>query len=374
MRFPKHLLPAATLLGGLVILLIGMFFFADRRNSDPRVQDPRPWLEGILLQAHGKVFVPPSFRPLIPERFHPLLADRSSTEAALGSIPAFSRLNREQHFSVVLLDSRPASVPLAEFLQDSPLWTLSAVSPWGYVFQTSGGKVDHPAGPNSWDPPWVISPKNRALWFLGTASSLAAIHQAAEAKRLLASVEETHLLPSLCLSGKASLEAESGNWREAKKLAAQAVGKDPANVASSMILTRALIECGEAGDALVQARALSEAYPDDAAILFLRARAANAANATSEEIEVLLRLVHRNEAQQQPLGASLAYLAQAYAKNGQRGLALTTFERALRCPEMNGDQKKMLTGIMDHLMPAQASTPSLPPPGNKSSDSSRATR
>lgn len=359
MRLPKHPLLAPILFCGFATLIVGTLFVKGKREiPDIRLKDPRVWLENVL-QPGRKVFVAPFFLPFAPEGFNSLRGDRSETDSALESPAKFQSLNRKKHFSAVLLDSYPASIPLAKSLSDSPLWILTDISPWGYLFKHAELNAEPPRSPK-WDIPWATSPKNRTLWLLGTASSLASINRTVEAKRLIDLAEKTGAEPSLCLSGRASLAAGSGNWEEARTLAEQAVKKDRSNVTARMILTRALIECGDAVEALDQARLLSAEYPDDVAVLFLYARAANASNSNSEEINALLRIVHRNELQSQPLGASLAYLAQAYAKTGQRSKALTAFQRALKSPEMTEGQKRMLSEFMDHLMPEQESSSVLP--------------
>ena len=56
-------------------------------------------------------------------------------------------------------------------------------------------------------------------------------------------------------------------------------------------------------------------------------------------------------AQHQQLGASLTYLGQAYARDGDRGNALRSFQEAVSQPELNQEQCALLYHLIDHLTP-----------------------
>ena len=55
--------------------------------------------------------------------------------------------------------------------------------------------------------------------------------------------------------------------------------------------------------------------------------------------------------QHQQLGASLTYLGQAYARNGERAQAMRTFQEALSQPELNEEQRALLNHLIEHLRP-----------------------
>jgi tetratricopeptide (TPR) repeat protein len=133
-------------------------------------------------------------------------------------------------------------------------------------------------------------------------------------------------------------------------LANESLVKDRTNTAARTIQVRALIECDRGDEALEQVRRLVEKSPNQES-LFLLARAANAASDQVEEISALNRLVALGAKDHQPLGASLTYLGQAYAKNGERGEALRAFQKAIEAPELSGDQRKMIKELMDHIAP-----------------------
>jgi len=360
MHFSTRSVIVAALAGTFIIVISVICFVSERpQKIDSRLTNPSYLLEGIL-KSRTSVFLSPSFLPYVPKSSEALIPSIKEADAALASTSAFFRLNREKHFSIVLLDAHPASNHLAIGLLDSPLWVLADVTPWGYLFRPIGSPAWHPPEPNQCFASWS-SPSDMTLWLIGTASCLAAIKHLDEAKGLLEIAETTHSYPSLVLTGKASLAAQSGNWEESRRLAEESISKDRSNIPPRLILIRSLIECGNSNDALTLARKLFDEHPKDIEVLFLYARAASSANSNSEEIEALLRLVNLLQDQKQPSGAALAYLAQAYAKNGRRSDALMSFQKALNSPDMTDEQKHSIEEIMDHLMPAGKSSTPLPP-------------
>ena len=137
-------------------------------------------------------------------------------------------------------------------------------------------------------------------------------------------------------------------------LAGEAVAKDSANDAAREILIRALTESNRPDEALSEARNLVQRQKNTES-LFLLARAANAANSGDDEIASLQELVSLARKGNQPLGASLTYLGQALAKNGQRGEALRAFHEALTAPELTDEERKMIRQLAEHITPDQSS-------------------
>ena len=331
-----------------------------KKNSNQVTVDalsPLPRIQGILKQGKA-VFLSPEFPNLLPHdsrRQIPSLGE----SIACRDITSFYRLNRERHFSAIFLGIRPSSLPLVRELLSSPLWVLGEVLPGGYLFL--------PAGSAAWSiPEAALLEKDfpqadlRAEWLTGTASSLIAIGHHGEADQLLAMAETTQCKKPLVLATRASLEASRGDWNQALEFSRESLRRDHSNLMARMIEIRALSECGRADEALDKARLLVEASGNQETF-FLLARAANAAHANQEEIDALQHLVALARGAGQPLGASLTYLGQAYAKQGNRGEALRTFQEAFATPELTGEQRLLLRGIMDHLMEGEKSSSSLPP-------------
>ena len=365
MSFVKKPIFTTAILGLLAVGLLLAFL----RNHSQRPTDPRLASPTLLLQELGKsglpVFITPEFLPFISslpaaeKEFFPSLSDSEKASLANSS---FWRLNREKHYSALLIGVTPASRPLANSLLDSSLWLLSDVSPWGYLLRPN---VE---GTLAWQLPsqqelektWP-GVSDRALFLILTAANLEAIDHLSDAESLLTLAAATHQHPSLLLSTQASIAASRGHWNEAVTLANKALGKDRSNRPAREILIRALIESGQTDEALEQAHELIKRNGEDETTLFLLARTANAAHSRQEEIKALERLVEVGQKDRQPLGASLTYLGQSYAKNGQRSNALRTLQQALLAPELTEDERKEIRDVMDHLMQGNVSSSTLPP-------------
>jgi hypothetical protein len=334
-----------------------------RSEMDARLDSPASLLQ-TLVQSGAPVFITPEFLPCIaplPPPQRALFPTASDSESASREKSLFWKLHRETNFSTLLIGASPAWKPLTFSLLNSPLWVLTDVSPWGYLFKPKNAGVA----------PWQIPseeelqtqwPHNsdRARFLILTAGSLAAINRLPEAEQLLAKADSLHKLPTLLLGTKASIAASRGHWEEAMTLAKSSLHADSDNRAAQEILIRALIETGHDDEALNQAINLVARDGENTDTLFLLARAANAANSDKEEIEALVRLVAVARSKKQPLGASLTYLGQAYAKQGDRGEALRTFQQASVAPELSEQQRKMIRDIMDHLMEGDRSSSTLP--------------
>jgi tetratricopeptide (TPR) repeat protein len=341
----------------LLSLLLRTHLRAERERCLTKALSPLPRIDEIL--KNGKpVLLSPEFLAHVPKerlpQVPPLREILECRDAA-----SFYRINRDHHFSAVFLGIRPSFLPLAKTLLASPLWILSDVFPGGYLFL--------PAGSVPWCLPNESSlktkfpnPKIRAEWMIRTASSLIAIGYADEAEQLLAMAARVNSKTSLLKATQASLAASRGNWNEALRLSQEALRYDHGNLMAVMIEIRALTECNRNDEALDRARRLV-AKTENQETLFLLARAANGANSSADEIESLQRLVSLSRSEGQPVGASLTYLGQAYAKRGDRGEALRTFQEAIATPELTDEQRRLLRGIMDHLMQGDTPSSSLPP-------------
>jgi tetratricopeptide (TPR) repeat protein len=311
-----------------------------------------------LIKEGGPVFISPEFvnhvahdsSALIPTFDEAIRCQEAAT---------FYSLNRERHFKAIFLGNRPSSLPLVRALLSSPLWVLGDVLPGGYVFL--------PLGRAAWSLPDEESlrksypdPHFRARWLIGTASSLIPIGRTLDAEKLLEMAAGTKKETSRLLATKASLAASRGDWSTALELSKKSHDLDDSDLMSSMIEIRALTECGRADEALELARNLV-GRSENQETLFLLARAANAANSNTEEIEALQRVAIHARRERQSLGVILTYLGQAYAKKGNRGEALRTFQEAIAAPELTDEQRRLLRVIMDHLMEGNAPSTSLPP-------------
>lgn len=306
------------------------------------------------MGAGKPLFLSPELLEALPGKSSSLSPSKTDAEKASGNPSLFHALNREKHFSAVLLSRAGGSTLLGEALLTSPRWVLTDVTPWGYRFEPAGVP-----SPTAWSLPLqetLLSQhpdsKERTAWLVGTAENLIAIGSTKEAEQLLSMAVLTKKLPSQVLGAQASLRASRGEWNDALTLAMEAIAKDSTNDAAREILIRALTESGHPDEALNEARILLKRRKNTET-LFLLARAANAANSDTEEIVALQGLVELGRKNNQPLGASLTYLGQALAKNGQRGAALRAFREALDSPELSWEQGRMIRQLADHIAPDQ---------------------
>jgi tetratricopeptide (TPR) repeat protein len=305
---------------------------------------------GKMVAGSKSLFLPPSCLGLLPKETPVRHPSPSQSAEALSNPSSFHSLNREYRFDRVYLPPGQLCAPLRDHLLESSVWVLSEVSPEGYLFSPAGARVWHP--PDSTAITLAIpDPGKRSLWLIGAAENLIAIGHHDEAASLLnlASCSKQH--ESERLATLASLEASYGHWNKVLNLAGQSLRMNGRNRTATIIMIRALIETEHPGEAFSKARDFAESSPDPESI-FLLARAANASGDHAEEINALRRLVLTAKEKHQPAGASLLYLGQALARDGQRGEALRVLEEGEKAPELSDDQKKLIKELHDHLAPS----------------------
>jgi tetratricopeptide (TPR) repeat protein len=277
------------------------------------------------------------------------LPSPAQSAEAISTPSSFHALNREYRFDRVFLLPGPLCSPLRNHLLDSPVWVLSQVRPEGYVFTVAGSTPWH--APDAAEAASMVpDPDARSLRLIGTAENLIAIGHLEEATSLLNLAICSKKHEALRLAALSSVKAAYGHWNKALNLAGQSLRIDRHNRTATMILIRALAEIGHPEEALSKARDFVQTSPD-AESLFLLARAANKAGDHTEEINALRRLVLTAREQHQPAGASLLYLGQALARDGQRGEALRALEEAENAPELTEEQKHLIRELRDHLAP-----------------------
>ena len=352
----KQLIVCGVVSGFLMALTVAIQASLRHEKPDFRPTDAfQPNLAAIIAQG-DHFYLSPQFFDTTSLPTSSLILPKSDAERASRDPSRFHSLDRERHFSVALLSRSGGISPLGKDLLSSPLWTMTDVAPWGYQFERLGAKGKIPWSPPSQASLAAVYPQDekRTLWLVGTAENLVAIGRNKEAEQLLSMAAKPGKFPSRVLGARASLAASQGQWNEAMTLAGEAVAKDSANDAAREILIRALTESNRPDEALSEARNLVQRQKNTES-LFLLARAANAANSGDDEIASLQELVSLARKGNQPLGASLTYLGQALAKNGQRGEALRAFHEALTAPELTDEERKMIRQLAEHITPDQSS-------------------
>lgn len=295
------------------------------------------------------LFLPPGYLALLPKETSLRLPSPGQAAEACSSPSSFHALNRTLRFDTVFLAPGPYCAHLRDDLLTSPLWVLSDICPEGYLFRIAGSPAWHPpdAGESAGIRP---DPSERSVWLTGIAENMIAIGRGDEAQALLAQASGSKGNEARRLEVLASLEAVRGHWDKARKLSKESLRIHPSGRAPRMILIRSLAETGQTDEALEQARSLAREHPD-AETYFLLARAANAAGDHAGEIAALRRLVELGKKDHQPVGASLLYLGQALARDGQRCDALRCLEEAEQAPELTEEQRRLIRELRDHLAP-----------------------
>ena len=316
---------------------------------DPRLASASPYLTEVLKNSRQAFLSPDLLKDLPPEGgVH--APERDVADAGSRDVPTFLQLNRSLRFSAVCLGTNPSVHPLVMSLLASPLWVLSDVTPWGYLFKPPGSRPWSIPSLKELEDQWPDR-SARSLWMIRTASNLVSIKRDQEALTLLDMADKTGKEASLNCSTRASLAAMRGRWEESLGLARTSLSLDGSNKAARLILIRSLIECGRANEALTLARIQCRKTPGDGESLYLLARSANAAGSSREEIDALSQLVRIARERNEPLGASLAYLGQAYARTGQRGPAIKAFQESLQQKETSEAEGVILKQMIEHISP-----------------------
>lgn len=342
----------------------GFLFLHRERIPDERLLTPGPLLRDVIKQGKP-LFLSPDLLPYAHAGSAGLIPSPEDSLQASLRFPEFLKLHRSHRFAAVLIGPDPAYSPVVGSLLTSPLWVLSDVTPWGYLFLPAGSRTWALRSEGELTDRWPAT-ADRADWMIRTALCLSAIGRNTEAEELLRSAEATHLFSSRISSTRASLAASRGDWENALTLSRKALRQDRSNRGAREILIRCLTECGRGDEALDQARELTSLPSPDERSLFLLARAANAAGSQEEEIVALQRLVALQRKRNGPTGATLAYLGQACAKNGRRGEALRAFAEALTAAEMTEEQRGAIREVVDHLAVKPAASSPRKQEGNPS--------
>ena len=339
-----------------IVLLSGLFLDACRPSDKGRSQDQARATASLrtaldeAVRGSKAIFLPPGCQALLPKGISAKFPSTAESAESVSNPSSFHALNREYRFDRVFLLPGSLCASLRDHLLESPVWILSKVSPEGYLFRASGNAP--------WRAPdcdeaarMIPDPNERSLWLIGTAMNLIPIGHGEEASKLLelASCWRSH--ESQRLAELASLEAFMGHWEKALDLAGQALRGDRNNRTARTVMIRAEIETGHPDSAEERAKEFVHASPD-AESFFLLARSANASGDHAGEIEALKNLVLIAKEQRQPVGASLLYLGQALARDGQRGEALRALEESERAPELTDTQRRLIRQLRDHLAPA----------------------
>lgn len=297
---------------------------------DPRLLAPWSLLERANA-AGGRIFFDPNSlfhaAAVIPEKIEP--GSSLEISARLASSPVEWRAeDRNTPFSAVVLSGRnELAGPLAQMLRELPGWSLAFTDNYGLLFVRGDRDLDSPNKksakalfPNS---------RDRAVYLARSAGILHAAGKPESARELLRTAIEMDDKNSEVQASAALLAANEGRWRECQKAAQAALDLDPRSIQAPYLLALAFLESGVVAKAGQQIHPLAESHPNDAAILGLQARIAQANNDPSTEISALEKLLGIHKRTGMPAGALHARLGEAWASMGFPEQALENFRFAL---------------------------------------------
>lgn len=304
-----------------------------------------PSLTRDALPAKGRVYVNPRGLALarlageLPEGAQEALPPNLGREPSLWR----SQDRKTRYAAVWLLGDTSDYAPLARHLGESPDWRLQAVDATGLVFvraPRSGEFATEPAQQTARESMWGGA--NRSGYLAGCALACLAADALPEAAELAAAAVKHSDLSAPAAAARARVLISVGDVRGALEQSAKAIDLDPSLPLAWEVRTEALLHAGLADDAYAASKRAVSLAPGNAGILWLAARAANAARALQSEAEILEGLIALTKGRGADAGFYELYLGQSYAKQGLARPALRALESAAKAPGLTDEQRAEL--------------------------------
>ena len=289
-------------------------------------------------------------RPWLLARRPDLLTEADRSEAsdktrafaqAVLNPKLFWKLDRQYRFDALLLIGDPSQYrPLIDHLVGTKVWTLRYVDHTSLVFRRDTGRVWQLSDLDPVRQRFAgASSRDRAIFLSNVGVKLVAVRQFDAAKQVLdEAVRLDDKLPE-AWNGMAEYRMAKSEWREAQTAVDHALSLDGEFLPALATKTLLLYGARRYSEAYALSGKLISKIPDDPNLLFYHAKIAHEAHAYKTEIEVLLKLIDRAEAENQPLSGYQIYLAQAYAKVGEGQRSIDQFMKALDDPELSDEQR-----------------------------------
>lgn len=284
------------------------------------------------------------------------LRTSAAQRSALQANPALWRqAARAENWNTVILTGIGSDFrPLLDHLMAAPDWQLAEVSNHGYIF-IRGTEADIP-------PPKIESIKEAdatatAIRLAQFAVRFDALHWNSPARTFLAQAMELAPNQPDVLANAATIAASQKRWHDALKLADKTLARSPGSVHARLIRVAALDETGRVGEAVDEAQALSESYPNDSYILFLYAKLCRKVHNYARESATLEKLVKLSEARGEKATDFRIYLGQSLAKQGLGKPAREQLQKALdsgELPPAAAEQVRSSIEAIDSQTPKQS--------------------
>jgi tetratricopeptide (TPR) repeat protein len=272
---------------------------------------------------------------------------RSLSQAVLNP-KLFRQLDRRYRFEALLLTGDPSQYqPLLDHLLTTKDWTLRYVDSTSLVFRRGEGKRWSLSDLDPIRVRFAGAPAgDRAIFLAQTGAKLVAARELEAGKQLLdEALRLDDRLPD-AWAGLATYHTARGDWRDALTEVNHALSLDGDFLPALSTKTLLLYGSKQYSAAYELSSRLVREFPDDPNLLFYHAKIAHEARAYKPEIEALLKLIARAEAENRPLSGYQIYLGQAYAKVGDAGRSIDQFMLALDDPDLSDDQRSL---VMDNI-------------------------
>ncbi len=329
-RWGRRLLPVVAIL----ILAWGAWngFSVCRHGvRDPRLLAP----VGLLTKASelpGRVFLDSNalfLAPLFaPQKLEPGANLESAARLAASPVDWREEDRKSPFAGVVLTGFSSRTAPLLEMLQASPGWRLAAIDNHGVLFVRGGRGTEEPSPERARRE--FSDSSDQAVYLARSALVMKSLERSASAVQLMAASQKLdgENLDVLLCAG--SLAAEEGRWTAAREAAGKVLKAMPSSPQAGYLHALALFESGSFSKAAAQIQTLAERHPEDAQILQLQARIAQARNDPATEVVALEKLLALSKKRHLPLGSLHIHLGQAWAKHGFPDQALENYQAALQ--------------------------------------------
>jgi hypothetical protein len=253
----------------------------------------------------------------------------------------FWQLDRQHHFDALLLTGDPSEYrALLDNLVETKVWQITYVDHTSLVFRRDGTK------------PWELSdfaPVRARLKGLSHSAQATALAQAAtkliaarrmdDARQMLDDATKLDSRNPQVANGLAVFYVQRGEWRDAWKQVELALSADGKYLPALATKTQLLYGSKRYGEAYEISKDLIARLPEDPNLLFYHAKIAHEAHAYGAEIEALVKLIARANAEGRPVGGYQIYLGQAYASQGDAPNSIDSFMLALNDPDLPDDQR-----------------------------------
>jgi len=290
--------------------------------------------------------------PIPPEAMKDVVAEA-------GNAPLWRARAAERNTGAVLLIGNVAEYrPVLDFLQVAPGWGLSQVEPLSLVFtrriSTPGSGVPGLVDAVLLEQRYPDSSR-RAAYLAQLATMLTDLGAHGDARRMFRQAVELDGQRPDVRSLHASFLARRGQWQEAIFEAREVLETTPRYIPALQVLVQAELAADRPENAWHAAKSLLRLQPHDPYVLFLHARAANAAGASFAETASLRHLIRLTSQMGLSTSGYRVFLGKSLAKQGLVDQSRREFEAALAAGDLIPEEEEQVNEFLTRLDEASGS-------------------